>query len=260
MQFYVELRNEYKKDKKTNYELLNDEILYNKDLVKEKYPKLYEITKGNIEQYPETGVREKKEHIEYQKDYSIWSLILMFFLFSFVGWVWECIYILVEQGILVNRGAMYGPWLPIYGFGCTLILIATKLKLSRKLLTKPFKTFFTIMILCTILEYFTSWGLEVIKGVRYWDYTGIFLNINGRVCLENSLFFGIGGCIALYFIGPYLEDKISKIPHKIKISLALFLMTVMLIDTIYSSINIHVGPGITDNRDNNHISQMKIEM
>ena len=259
-EFYIELRNEYKASKKPNYELLNDEILYNKEKIKEKYPEIYELTRGNIQNYPENNIKPKKEHAEYQTDYSIWSLILMFFIFSFVGWIWECIYILVEQGILVNRGAMYGPWLPIYGFGCTLILITTKLKLSRKLLARPFKTFLTVMVLCTILEYFTSWILELYKGVRYWDYTGIFLNINGRVCLENSLFFGIGGCIALYFVGPYLEEKISKISHKIKIGLSIFLISVIVIDTIYSTINVHIGPGIT-NRENAHtVSQNKVDL
>lgn len=233
-EFYIELRQNYKSENKLGHELLNDEILYNKDLIEDR--------SGNIDSYPDSDNKTKKEHTEYLTSYSIWSLIIMFFIFSFVGWIWECIYILVEQGILANRGAMYGPWLPIYGFGCTLILITTKLKLSRKLLANPFKTFVTVIVLCTVLEYFTSWGLEAIKGVRYWDYTGIFLNINGRVCLENSIFFGIGGCIALYFVGPFLEERINKIPTKIQITLSMILISFMVIDTIYSTVNIHEGP------------------
>lgn len=231
-ELYINLRKEYKEHKMINYEYLNDDVLYNEEV--DRY------------EYPEDNTGIQKEVREYKNNYSIWSLILMFFIFSFVGWIWECMYILAEQGVLANRGALYGPWLPIYGFGCTLILIVTKIKLSRKMLSRPFKTFLTVMILCSIIEYITSWGLEKIKGVRYWDYTGIFLNINGRVCLENSFFFGIGGCIALYFVGPYLEEKIKKIPHKIKISLCLLFTTLIIIDTLYSTINIHIGPGITE--------------
>lgn len=242
---YAEIRKEYKDNRKEKHELLNDELLFNKDLLKDEYPELFETTNGDIEIYPKDYSKNKKGASTYQKDYTISSLILMFFIFSFVGWIWECIYILVEQGVLANRGALYGPWLPIYGFGCTSILIATKLKLSKKIITRPFKTFLIVMILCTILEYITSWFLEMTKGVKYWDYTGIFLNINGRVCLENSLFFGIGGCICLYFIGPFLEDEIDKIPHRIKIFLCVFFTTIIILDTTYSTINTHIGPGIT---------------
>ena len=218
IQFYIELRNEYKQGKKEKYELLNDEILFNKELIKNKYPDYGDLSLDEIQNYPETNIKQKRT-IEYQKNYSVSSLIIMFFIFSFIGWIWECFYILIEKGVLVNRGAMYGPWLPIYGFGCIAILAVAKIKQSERVLKSPGRTFFAVMILCTIIEYLTSLYLETTKGVRYWDYTGIFLNINGRVCLENSIFFGMGGCICLYFLGPFLENKIQKISHSVRVFL-----------------------------------------
>ena len=244
-EFYNNLRKEYKENKKENYELLNDDLLYNKEMVKDIYPELYKITNGDIVEYP-YEIKEKKKTSNYQKDYDLWSLILMFFIFSFAGWFWECFLLLVQHGSLINRGALYGPWLPIYGFGCTAILILSKNKTIKKMLKNPFATFLLIMVLCTIIEYFTSLYLETTKGFKYWDYTGIFLNLNGRICLESSLFFGIGGCTCLYFVAPYLEDKIKKMSKDTRIAMCITLVSLIIIDTIYSTIQPHVGSGITD--------------
>ena len=75
------------------------------------------------------------------------------------------------------------------------------------------------MIICTALEYFGSWIIERLFNLRYWDYTGYFLNINGRVCFENALFFGIGGTIAMYIVAPFVYAHVGALKPIIKISI-----------------------------------------
>ncbi len=230
-EMYSLLRKDYIENKKYKYELLNDEKLFEEnDLLQ--YPDEYEI-------------KAKRTKIDYDKKYEITSIILFFFIFSFIGWLWEVGLFIFTEGKLINRGVLYGPWLPIYGTGCTFIVLLTRFKIFRKSLKNPILTFFIVVILCTIIEYFTSWYIEAETGVRYWDYTGIFLNINGRVCFEASTFFGLGGCICLYIVAPYLEKNLQKIPLYIKVVLCVVLVVIIGIDTIYSQIYPHIGEGIT---------------
>ena len=246
-ELYRILREDYIEKEKYNYELLNDELLYNRKLLANKFENLTQDEIEGIQKYPDKyELERKKTRIDYNKKYEISSLILFFFIFSFVGWIWEVGLYIFKYGIFVNRGTLYGPWLPIYGAGCTLIILLTRFREFRKTLKNPFATFFIVMGLCTIIEYLTSWYLEATMGLRYWDYTGIFLNINGRVCLECSIFFGLGGCICVYFVAPFLEKFIQKIDRKKKIAVCTLLVTLFCADQVYSKFNPHMGEGITN--------------
>lgn len=126
--------------------------------------------------------------ISADRSYSLINLIMMFFIFCFVGWVWEVSLAFISEDMFVNRGTLHGPWLPIYGTGGVIILV-----LLKKLREKPALEFVAAMVLCGCLEYFSSWYLEMTHdGQRWWDYTGYFLNINGRICAEGLLTFGLG--------------------------------------------------------------------
>ena len=113
------------------------------------------------------------------------------------------------------------------------------------MLKNPLLTFSVVMALCTVIEYFTSWYIEITSGVRYWDYTGIFMNINGRVCLECSIFFGLGGCLCVYIVAPFLERKLQKFTRQFKITICTVLALLFSADTIYAHFNPHTGEGIT---------------
>ena len=235
-ELYVTLRKEYIENKKYSYELLNDEALY--------------MENPETASYQDPLVSEKRSiKIDYNKNYELTSIILFFFIFSFVGWLWEVTLYLFRDGVLVNRGTLYGPWLPIYGAGCTLIVLLTKLKKFRKMLKNPMLTFFVIMLLCSTIEYVTSWYIELTTGVRYWDYTGVFLNINGRICLECSIFFGLGGALCVYIVAPFLERNLQMISNKIKISICVVLLLIFGADNVYSHFHPHVGEGISSNVD-----------
>ena len=237
-ELYRKLREDYIKNEKFNHVKLNDELLFD--------------NKKNVDTYrtAKTGKAEKEKRINPEKlnvKYGLWDCILFFFIFAFTGWIWEVGYFAVHFGVIVNRGSMYGPWLPIYGFGCTLaIVLFSKFKFFKKIQANPLRTFLCVMLFCTILEYLGSVLLELSTGEKYWDYTGIFMNINGRVCLENSLFFGAGGSICIYFVGPWLKEKLSAITNKTKKVLCITLVSLFLTDFIITNIHPHYGDFISN--------------
>lgn len=178
--------------------------------------------------------------IDYRRSYSPVSLILMFFTFSGIGWVWEVILHIIEDGMIINRGVLTGPWLPIYGFGG--ILILTVLKKWR---SQPFKIFGLIILLCGIIEYTTSAALESIFGVIWWDYSDMLLHIQGRVCIEGLLIFGIGGLFIIYAAAPKLDDLFSRLSRRSGLVLSIILTSIFAIDAIRSFITPNMGFGIT---------------
>jgi uncharacterized membrane protein len=92
--------------------------------------------------------------------------------------------------------------------------------------------------------------------MRWWDYTGYFLNINGRVCFEGLIFFGIGGCLCLYIVAPFMQSVISKIPKRVREVICVVLVVIFLADCAYSSIHPNVGAGITDDSTRNIIQEV----
>ena len=147
---------------------------------------------------PEKEKDVKAGHINYMRRYSPISLILIFFVFCVIGWVWEVSLHLVADGTFVNRGMLHGPWIPIYGAGSLLILT-----LLYRLRRKPILELTAIVILSGVIEYMTSYYTECLfNGKKWWDYQGYFLNLDGRICAEGLLTFGIGGLILVYLIAP----------------------------------------------------------
>lgn len=231
---FAELYMKIRKDKKTSLTdgiLLNDKYLDIKNPIEEEYP----MDKYNIPIYKKTS------KIDYNVHYKRRSYILMYFTFCILGWLWEVFYHVISEGRFVNRGTMFGPWLPIYGVGGILILIV--LKPLRK---RPIIFFLSAMALSGTIEYLAGWYLETFHNAKWWDYTGYFLNINGRVCLEGLIIFGLGGAVVTYFIGPILNELFDKIKPKISIIICIVLITLYSIDFIYSFKHPNKGNGITD--------------
>ncbi len=200
------------------------------------------IYPGRLFPIAEEEKRKWIEIIHYLRHYTIWSLILLFFVFSFVGWAWEVSLHLITDGSFVNRGVLHGPWLPIYGSGG--ILILTLLNRARR---KPVLEFFLIIVLCGAVEYSTSCLLEVLHdGKKWWDYSGYFLNLNGRICAEGLFVFGLGGMAFVYLAAPVLDNWIRKIRMSILIPVCLILIALFAGDTVYSSRFPNTGKGITD--------------
>ncbi len=201
---------------------------------------------GKLSPIPETEKKRKQYELYSERRYSIWSLILMFFIFSFVGWIWEVSLHLISDGTFVNRGMMHGPWLPIYGAGGALILV-----ILYKLRGKPAREFAATILLCGCVEYFTSWFLELTQnGQKWWDYSGYFLNLNGRICAEGLLVFGLGGMAIVYFLAPLLDNVIRKLRLRVLVPICLILLIIFGWDQIYSHKHPNTGKGITDYAEN----------
>ena len=180
--------------------------------------------------------------ISADRSYSLVNLIMMFFIFCFVGWVWEVSLAFISEDMFVNRGTLHGPWLPIYGTGGVIILV-----LLKKLREKPALEFVAAMVLCGCLEYFSSWYLEMTHdGQRWWDYTGYFLNVNGRICAEGLLTFGLGGLAIVYLLAPALDNLLSRIDARKLGIVAVMLLVLYCADQVYSAQHPNVGAGITD--------------
>ena len=191
---------------------------------------------------PEHKKRKWIASQNYLRYYSIWSVILIFFTLSFAGWLWEVSLHLITDGEFANRGVMHGPWLPIYGCGSVMILL-----LLNKFRTKPAAEFVLAIILCGCVEYFTSLFLESLHGgTRWWDYTGYFLNLQGRICAEGLLTFGIGGMAIVYVLVPFLDGLFRKLPVRALIITACILSAAFAVDQVYSLKYPNEGKGITD--------------
>ena len=205
------------------------------DVQREAYPvRLYPV--------PEEERRKLVQSLIYMRHYSLWSLIVIFLSMSMFGWLWEVGMHLVSYGEFVNRGALHGPWLPIYGTGAVLIL--TVLNRFRK---NPALEFGAMIVLCGFLEYMTSLVMEIVTGgTKWWDYSGYFLNLNGRICAEGLLVFGIGGLAIVYIIAPVIDDLTGRLNERKVMIVCTVLLVLFLADAVYSQIHPNTGEGVTD--------------
>lgn len=192
--------------------------------------------------FPESQRRKLVQSLNYMRSYSIWSLAALFLGLSFFGWLWEVGLFLVSYGILANRGALHGPWLPIYGAGSVLILV-----LLYRFRKKPALEFGAAVVLCGFLEYMTSLVMELSTGgTKWWDYSGYFLNLNGRICAEGLLVFGLGGMAIVYVVAPLLDNLLRKVNEKAVIAVCAVLLAVFAADAVYSHFVPNTGAGVTD--------------
>lgn len=155
---------------------------------------------------------------------SICVYFLYFAIYSIIGWMLEVIYTLITKKKFVNRGFLIGPYCPIYGSGLLVILFLYNIEIHF-----IFK-FLIIAILCSVLEYITSYILEKIFNARWWDYTNDFLNINGRVCLETFIEFGLAGTLGLYFLHPIVSKTLLSFELNTIYILAIIVFVILISD------------------------------
>ena len=224
-----------------------DEDLYNTAIEQEEKIREYRQIL-DLKQYPdrlytipESAHDPRFKHLHYMRHYSLWSILIMFFVFCMTGWIWEVMLHIVEEGVFVNRGFLQGPWLPIYGSGAVLILT-----LLFRFRNRPFLHALLTVLLCGTVEYFTHWFLELTKGIHWWDYSGYFINLHGRICAEGLLVFMLGGMAIVYVGAPLLDNRLKRIKKQILIPISLILLTLFAVDCVYSYSHPNTGKGITD--------------
>lgn len=183
-------------------------------------------------------MEELVENIEENKPktkITIWRFFAYFIIYSFIGWIIESIFATVVMGVVESRKSfLFGPICAIYGVGATIMIL-----ILRYFDKNNFKLFFAGLIVGSTIEYMVSWLGELWLHVRWWDYSGQLLNINGRISLIYSLVWGIFAIILMRFINPkidifidWISDKIT--PRNFKIILSI-IVVLLFIDWLYSA-------------------------
>lgn len=161
--------------------------------------------------------------------YYIKFYFILFIIYSFLGWIFECIHMALTTKEVVNRGFLFGPVIPVYGVGLSLIV---------SLLSK-FKSNFIIFlilsfILIAILEYLVSFILEKIFKIRWWDYSDKKFNLNGRICLNTMIIFIIGAIFITYLVHPLIYKVLISLPSSIQTTIFIILLTLFVLDVTFS--------------------------
>ena len=163
-------------------------------------------------------------------EYNYYNLFLLFFIYSFLGYIVESISVsLMEKKVVWNRGFLVGPYIPIFGTGAmTMILTLQKYKDDIVAL------FIMSMVVCLTIEYLCSLVAEKIFKLRWWNYSDKLFNINGRICLQNGILFGIGGVLIVKYVNTWIENLILLLPNSLMVTLSIILTIIFVSDTILS--------------------------
>lgn len=172
---------------------------------------------------------------------------LYFIIYSFIGWCLEVICKFFQYKRFINRGFLIGPLCTIYGYGVLAIIF-----LIGQDTTDILAVFLKAIFVCSLLEYFTSYFMEKLFNAKWWDYSTKKFNLNGRICLDTMLPFGILGCLVVYIIHPFIVSIVNLIPSNLLNVLATIILIVFIIDNVISfivtfKIKNHIKD---DNKDN----------
>lgn len=177
---------------------------------------------------------ERGEH--FARGLNIYKLLWIFFIGSFAGVVVETLWCLVRHGYLESRaGLVYGPFNLLYGAGAA----ALSLCLYRYRNRGNWLSFLGGMVVGSAVEYVCSWGQEVLFGSRSWDYSNVPFNLNGRICLLYSIFWGILGVLWIKELYPRMVKWILKIPNKAGKILTWVLAAFFVVNAVVSLIAVY---------------------
>ena len=160
---------------------------------------------------------------------TILYFITYLIVYSFAGWLLESIYKSLYMKKIVNSGFLIGPYCPIYGFGAIIMLLTLNF-----LKEKPVLLFLASFFILSCWEYLVGLFLEKIFKTKYWDYSNIKFNIHGRVCLKNSIYWGILGLIFIEILHPFVEAQISQLPEGVLVYTSTIIGIAMVVDLIVS--------------------------
>lgn len=163
--------------------------------------------------------------------------IFLFYLSSVCGWIWEVLIrwlmddetVSLLEIVLHCRGVLHGPWVPLYGCGVLLLAVIWFIFRENKL-----HIFLASIISCGILEYVTGCVLETLFHKTYWDYTGFFLNIHGKICFISVFGFGIAGAAFAICLMPRYLKVFENHSNRLLQKICLFLTLLFTVDCLYS--------------------------
>ena len=158
---------------------------------------------------------------------------MMFFIYSFIGWVIEVIYYGITEGKFINRGFLAGPLCPVYGLGFYAAIW----------IFEPFKDnfmiiFFGMAAACTVVELIAGIILYHVFHMRWRDYTDYKLNFRGYICLRFTIYWGIAASLGIYVLHPAVKWLIAHINYPIRIGILIFFTLVLVADIITTIVTI----------------------
>ena len=154
---------------------------------------------------------EQRRH-HFARGVNLYKLLLVCFVGSFAGVVVEMLWCLVRHGYIESRaGLVYGPFNLLYGAGAVVLTLALYRYRNRRYLL----SFLGGMIVGSVVEYVCSWGQETLFGSRSWDYSNLPFNLNGRICLLYSVFWGVLGVLWIKDLYPRMAKGILRLPNRI---------------------------------------------
>lgn len=163
-------------------------------------------------------------------EHSLEIYFLLFFSYAVIGWIVEVITKLFELKKFINRGFLIGPYCPIYGCGGLLITL-----LLQGYEDRPLLLLFFSLIICSVLEYSTSFIMEKLFNARWWDYSDTSLNINGRICVDTMAAFGVLGMVMIYAVNPVLFKAFNAIPDNTLTIITIVLAIIFVLDIVLST-------------------------
>ena len=177
--------------------------------------------------------QQEQEGDHFAKGLNGYKLLLVCFIGSFFGVIIEMLWCLVSRGYIESRaGLVYGPFNLLYGFGAV-VLTVTLYKFRNR---GAWISFLGGIIVGSVVEYFCSWGQEFVFGTRSWDYSKMPFNINGRICLLYSIFWGILGVLWIKNLYPRMAKLILKIPNRVGKICTWVLLAFFVVNTVMSGI------------------------
>ena len=173
-----------------------------------------------------------RKHLTEEKKDKILRFFEYFVIYSFLGFILETIYALIVGGVFESRKSfLYGPVCAIYGVGATILITLLERYKGNKL-----KLFFGGILVGSLVEYLISLIGELIFHVKWWDYSAMPFNINGRICIYFSIMWGFLAIILVRWVNPKIMKLVDKIPHKKQAWITGIFVVIMFIDWIISSI------------------------
>ena len=177
-------------------------------------------------------------------DYTVLDYIFYFFFYSFIGWFFESCYCSLRPKKWINRGFLRGPICPIYGTG-GLVMMVCLLPLrhiTENLYLNELLIFVAGAVLCDIVEFMTSYIMEKLFNARWWDYSNKKFNIQGRICLTHTFYWGTCSCLFVFILEPimnlYIVGQVSESSRNILTYIFLTVFAFDLLDTVIHALGI----------------------
>lgn len=200
--------------------------------LKEKNVQIKQEEKKNLKQKNE--IKKKKQFTIF--GFTIWKIVIYFIIYSILGYVIETIFGLITKGVLESRkNFLYGPFCCIYGLGALVVILGL-----QKFKKNNYTLFFGGILIGSIVEYFISLIGEFLFHIKWWDYSNMPFNINGRICLAFSSLWGV---LAIYLMGhlhPKIDNIIDKLSEKMIKIIAIIGTIFMLVSFVITAFALQI--------------------